>query len=54
MSPKFDEILNVPSSINPEEAMSRDAYNVPALQDRWRENITYQEYNVNSLRAYSE
>ena len=40
--------------MNPEVAMGKAAYNMPALQDRWKENMTFAEFGTNSMQAYKK
>lgn len=34
--------------------MNKDSYNVPSLQNRWKPNITFEEYAANSIKAYAK
>lgn len=53
MQPEFYEPLNVPQGINPENAITKTAYKVPPLINRWKYGIYYGEYGYNSLKAYA-
>ncbi|KAL4469872.1 hypothetical protein ABPG72_011093 [Tetrahymena utriculariae] len=53
MQPNFGYPLNVPEGMDPNGAVNREAYSVPALKNRWENGISYLKYSFNSFAAYS-
>ena len=49
MAPKFNERLNVPNGVEGKAALNNPGYNVPPLNGRWEENITYIDYSARTL-----
>ncbi|EGR33191.1 hypothetical protein IMG5_206851, partial [Ichthyophthirius multifiliis] len=53
MQPGPDYVLNVPDGVSIDQAVGREAYNVPKLKNRWEQGISYLNYSFNSFKSYS-